>query len=64
LATKTIRTINKYGSLDSFLVNYGYNKLSEKGRKLRRTIQKKLRENGNLDNVKVINQSNRKPKDK
>jgi large subunit ribosomal protein L28 len=53
LATKTIRTINKYGNIDSFLVNYGYNKLSQEGRKLRKTIQKKLLKSGELDNIKI-----------
>jgi ribosomal protein L28 len=54
LATKTIRTINKYGNIDSFLINYGYNKLSEKGRKLRKAAQKKLLEEGTLGNIKII----------
>jgi large subunit ribosomal protein L28 len=54
IAAKTIRTINKYGSLDAFLINYGYNKLSEKGRKLRREVQKKLLEQNKLDSVKII----------
>jgi large subunit ribosomal protein L28 len=54
IATKTIRTINKYGSLDSFLTNYGYNKLSKKGRKLRSQVQKKLLKENRLEDVKVI----------
>ena len=54
LATRTIRTINKYGSLDSFLVNYGYSKLSEKGKTLRRRVMKKLIETNKLEEVKII----------
>jgi large subunit ribosomal protein L28 len=60
LAAKTIRTINKYGNLDSFLINYGYNKLSEKGRKLKKVVQKKLLEHNELDNIRIVNGSNRK----
>jgi large subunit ribosomal protein L28 len=54
LATKTLRTINKYGNLDSFLINYGCNKLSEKGIKLRKAVQKKLLKEGKLGDVKII----------
>jgi large subunit ribosomal protein L28 len=54
LAAKTIRTINKYGSIDSFLINYGYNKLSEKGRRLRRVVWKKLLEKGSLGEVIIL----------
>lgn len=59
LATKTIRTINKYGSLDSFLVNYGYNKLSAEGRKLRRKVIKKLSEKNQISEIKIIKKRNR-----
>lgn len=44
VATKTLRTINKYGSLDNFLLGFGFNKLSEKGRKLRTQLLKKQKE--------------------
>ena len=59
LATRTLRTINKYGSLDSFLVNYGYNKLSQKGRVLRKRVIRKLEDKKELDNIKIINKKNR-----
>lgn len=59
LATKTLRTINKYGSLDSFLVNYGYNKLSTKGRDLRKNIIKKLEDKKELEKVKIVTKRNR-----
>ena len=54
VAVRTLRTINKYGSLDSFLVNYGYNKLSEKGKALRRKVMKKLIETNTLDDIKIV----------
>ena len=54
ISAKTLRTINKYGSIDSFLVNYGYNKLSEKGKELRRKVMKRLIETGKLEEVKII----------
>lgn len=59
LATRTLRTINKYGSLDSFLVNYGHNKLSQKGRVLRKRVIRKLEDKKELDNIKIINKKNR-----
>lgn len=54
LAAKTIRSINKYGGLDSFLVNYGYNKLSENGRKLRQKVRKRLLEQDKLSDLKIL----------
>lgn len=59
LATRTIRTINKYGSLDSFLVNYGYNKLTPEGRALRKKVMGRLEETNQLAAVKVIRKRNR-----
>lgn len=58
---KTLRTINKYGSLDSFLINYSYNQLSDKGKKLRSQIMKKLMQTGEYENIKIIKKTiNRK----
>ena len=54
ISAKTLRTINKYGSIDSFLVNYGYNKLSEKGKELRKKVMKRLIETNKLEEVKII----------
>ncbi|MDR1498949.1 MAG: 50S ribosomal protein L28 [Rickettsiales bacterium] len=54
IATKTLRTINKYGSLDSFLVNYGHNKLSEKGRQLKKMVVQRLLTTEEYENVKVL----------
>lgn len=57
IATKTLRTINKYGSLDSFLINFGFNNLSEKGKILRRKVMKALMKNGQYENVKIVKKS-------
>jgi len=54
VATSTLRTINKYGNIDNFLVNYRANKLSESAQKLRRQIKRKLIKLGKLDEVQVI----------
>ncbi|MBR2141035.1 MAG: 50S ribosomal protein L28 [Rickettsiales bacterium] len=54
ITAKTLRTINKYGSLDSFLVNYGFSKLSDKGKDLRARIMKKLIKENRLSEVKII----------
>ena len=54
LATKTLRTVNKYGSLDSFLINYGHNKLSTEGRALRSRVKKSLLAKNLYETVKII----------
>ena len=64
LATKTIRTINKYGNLDSFLINYGYNKLSDKGRQLRKEIKNRLIAEGKYDDVKIVKEKKQKTEQK
>jgi len=42
IATSTLRTINKYGDIDNFLLNFRFNKLSSTGQSLRLQIKKKL----------------------
>ena len=64
LATKTIRTINKYGNLDSFLINYGYNKLSDRGRQLRKEIKNRLIAEGKYDDVKIVREKKQKTEQK
>ena len=56
IATSTLRTINKYGDIDSFLINYRYNKLSDLGRKLRNKVKKALIKSEQFDNVKIKKQ--------
>lgn len=54
VAASTLRTINKYGNLDAFLVSYRFAKLSELARNLRLKIKKKLIVTGKLDEVRII----------
>lgn len=49
-----LRTINKFGGLDSFLINYRFNKLTDSARVLRHKIEKTLIANNKYDEVKVI----------
>ncbi len=53
VATSTLRTINKYGNIDAFLVNFRFAKLSPLAQKLRGKIKKKLIKKGELDTVKI-----------
>lgn len=52
VATSSLRTVNKYGNIDNFLVNYGYSKLADKAKTLRVKIKRKLIKDGKLDEVK------------
>lgn len=54
IAASTLRTVNKYGNIDSFLVNYPFIKLTAKAKKLRVQIKKKLIKLGKLDEVKIV----------
>ncbi len=54
VATSTLRTINKFGSIDNFLVNYRHAKLSAEAQKLRIKIKQKLIKSGKLDEVKIV----------
>ena len=54
VASATLRTVNKYGNIDSFLINYRYNRLSDLGKKLRNKVKKSLIKSGQIDNVKVV----------
>lgn len=53
VATSTLRTINKYGNIDSFLVNYKFLKLSDAAQSLRNKIKKKLIKSDNVASVKA-----------
>ncbi len=54
IAASTLRTINKYGNIDNFLVNCRNAKLTESAQKLRRQIKKKLIKLGKLEEVKIV----------
>ena len=56
----TLRTVNKYGGLDSFLVNYPFEKLTEEAKTLRRQIEKALKNSGKYENIKVIKKAEKK----
>lgn len=60
VAANVLRTINKYGTLDSFMVNYKVNKLTDTAKKLRNKIEKALTKSGNYENVKIVRKSNKK----
>ena len=53
VAASTLRTINKYGNIDNFLINCRYNKLSDLGKKLRTKVTKSLVKSGNFENMKL-----------
>lgn len=53
VATKTLRTVNKYGSIDSFLINFGFAKLSEEAKTLRKRVKDALVRKGLYENVKI-----------
>lgn len=53
VAASTARTINKYGGIDGFLINYRFNKLSAVAQKVRRQITKSLIKADKLSEVKV-----------
>jgi large subunit ribosomal protein L28 len=53
VAASTLRTINKYGNIDNFLINYRFNKLSELGQKLRNKVTKALIKKGQFENLKL-----------
>ncbi len=51
VATSTLRTVNKYGNIDSFLVNYKFLKLSSLAQSLRNKIKKKIIKSNELESV-------------
>ena len=52
IAACTLRTINKYGNIDNFLVNYRFNKLTDTAKKVRGKVVKALTKKGELDAIK------------
>ncbi len=60
VAASTLRTVNKFGGIDNFLVNYRYAKLTNAARKLRTQIKKKLIKSGKLDEVKIVKEKKEK----
>ncbi len=54
VAASTLRTINKYGNIDSFLVNYRFAKLTDEAKKLRNKVKQRLIKSGKIDEVKIV----------
>ena len=52
IAASTLRTVNKYGDIDSFLVNYRFQNLSDLAKKFRNKVKKSLDKKGQLE-VKI-----------
>jgi len=64
ILASVLRTINKFGGLDSFLINYKFNKLTDSARTLRRKVEKALMATDNYKNVKKVKKSNSTKKEK
>lgn len=54
VTTATLRTINKFGNIDSFLVNCRHSKLTDLGKTLKSKIKKKLIKLDKLSEVKIL----------
>jgi large subunit ribosomal protein L28 len=55
VSTSTLRTINKFGNIDNFLVNYRFNKMSDLAKKIRMKIKKKLIAQNKLQEIEINN---------
>ena len=53
IAACTLKTINKYGNIDNFLINYRFNKLTDSAKKFRNKIKKSLIKKGQFEEVKI-----------
>jgi large subunit ribosomal protein L28 len=53
VASSTLRTINKYGNIDNFLINYRFKKLSDAAKTFRNSVKKALIKKGEFDDLKV-----------
>ncbi len=61
VAASTLRTINKFGNIDSFLVNYRFAKLSDEAKKLRNKVKQRLIKSGKIDEVKIVKEKKKVP---
>lgn len=52
VTASTLRTVNKYGNIDNFLINVRFAHLTESAQKLRNQIKRKLIKSGTFDEVK------------
>ena len=60
VAASTLRTVNKHGNIDNFLVNCRFAKLTKLGQKLRVQIKRKLVDSGKLSEVKIVKEKKAK----
>lgn len=60
VAASTLRTVNKHGNIDNFLVNCRAAKLTKLGQKLRIQIKRKLIDSGRLSEVKIVKEKKSK----
>jgi large subunit ribosomal protein L28 len=60
VAASTLRTVNKHGNLDSFLINSRFAKLTDSAKKLRTQVKRKLIATNKLDEVKVKREAKKK----
>ena len=54
ITTASLRTVNKYGNIDNFLINCRHSKLTDSAKLLRLQIKKKLIKLGTLHEVKIV----------
>jgi large subunit ribosomal protein L28 len=57
LAASSLRTVNKYGNIDNFLINYRFAKLTDVAKKYRSKIKSKLVKSGKLAEFKIVKES-------
>lgn len=55
VSASTLRTINKFGNIDNFLVNYRFNKMTDIAKKFRQKIKKKLIAQNKLSEIEINN---------
>lgn len=64
IAASTLRTVNKHGNIDNFLINCRYAKLTDSAKKLRTQIKKKLIKLGKYEEVKIVREKKSSIKEK
>jgi large subunit ribosomal protein L28 len=64
VSASTLRTVNKFGNIDNFLVNYRFNKMSDLAKKLRTKIKKKLISQNKLQEIEINNSKKAKKANK
>jgi large subunit ribosomal protein L28 len=60
IATNTLRTINKFGGFDVFILNFKKNKLTDKAKKIRKDVEKVLLKSGDVNSFKNVKQKRKR----